>query len=32
MTERDLHGYAGRWPDITWPGGARLAVPAQSSH
>jgi peptidoglycan/xylan/chitin deacetylase (PgdA/CDA1 family) len=23
---RDLRGYAGRWPDVTWPGGARLAV------
>ena len=26
MTGRDLHGYAGRWPDLIWPGGARLAV------
>jgi peptidoglycan/xylan/chitin deacetylase (PgdA/CDA1 family) len=23
---RDLLGYAGQWPDITWPNGARLAV------
>ena len=23
---RDLIGYAGRWPDIRWPNGARLAV------
>jgi peptidoglycan/xylan/chitin deacetylase (PgdA/CDA1 family) len=23
---RDLVGYGGRWPDVTWPGGARLAV------
>jgi peptidoglycan/xylan/chitin deacetylase (PgdA/CDA1 family) len=23
---RDLIGYGGRWPDITWPGGKRLAV------
>lgn len=23
---RDLVGYAGRWPDVTWPNGARLAV------
>lgn len=23
---RDLIGYGGNWPDITWPGGARLAV------
>jgi peptidoglycan/xylan/chitin deacetylase (PgdA/CDA1 family) len=23
---RDLIGYGGRWPDITWPNGARLAV------
>ena len=23
---RDLVGYGGRWPDITWPNGARLAV------
>ena len=26
MTLRDLEGYAGAWPDITWPNGARLAV------
>ena len=26
MTARDLTGYAGQWPDITWPNGARLAV------
>ena len=26
MTARDLVGYGGRWPDITWPNGARLAV------
>lgn len=26
MSRRDLTGYGGRWPDITWPGGARLAV------
>ena len=26
MSERDLTGYAGRWPDLTWPNGARLAV------
>ena len=26
MTNRDLHGYGGRWPDLAWPGGARLAV------
>lgn len=24
--ERDLLGYAGRWPDLTWPNGSRLAV------
>jgi peptidoglycan/xylan/chitin deacetylase (PgdA/CDA1 family) len=24
--ERDLVGYGGRWPDVTWPGGSRLAV------
>jgi peptidoglycan/xylan/chitin deacetylase (PgdA/CDA1 family) len=23
---RDLMGYAGTWPDITWPGGRKLAV------
>jgi peptidoglycan/xylan/chitin deacetylase (PgdA/CDA1 family) len=23
---RDLVGYGGKWPDITWPGGRRLAV------
>ncbi|MEM1431194.1 MAG: polysaccharide deacetylase family protein [Pseudomonadota bacterium] len=23
---RDLIGYGGQWPDMTWPGGARLAV------
>ncbi|MGP1397261.1 MAG: polysaccharide deacetylase family protein [Inquilinaceae bacterium] len=23
---RDLVGYGGRWPDITWPNGSRLAV------
>jgi peptidoglycan/xylan/chitin deacetylase (PgdA/CDA1 family) len=23
---RDLIGYGGRWPEVTWPGGARLAV------
>lgn len=23
---RDLVGYGGRWPDLTWPNGARLAV------
>jgi peptidoglycan/xylan/chitin deacetylase (PgdA/CDA1 family) len=23
---RDLIGYGGRWPDITWPGGRKLAV------
>ncbi|MEM6738572.1 MAG: polysaccharide deacetylase family protein [Pseudomonadota bacterium] len=23
---RDLVGYGGHWPDMTWPGGARLAV------
>lgn len=23
---RDLVGYGGQWPDITWPNGARLAV------
>lgn len=23
---RDLIGYRGKWPDISWPGGARLAV------
>lgn len=26
MTQRDLEGYGGAWPDITWPNGARLAV------
>jgi len=25
-TTRDLVGYGGRWPDVVWPGGARLAV------
>ena len=24
--KRDLLGYAGQWPDITWPNGAKLAV------
>lgn len=24
--ERDLLGYGGRWPDLRWPNGARLAV------
>jgi peptidoglycan/xylan/chitin deacetylase (PgdA/CDA1 family) len=24
--ERDLLGYAGAWPDLTWPNGSRLAV------
>lgn len=24
--DRDLVGYGGRWPDVTWPNGARLAV------
>lgn len=23
---RDLHGYGGKWPDVRWPGGARVAV------
>jgi peptidoglycan/xylan/chitin deacetylase (PgdA/CDA1 family) len=23
---RDLMGYGGAWPDLTWPGGAKLAV------
>ena len=23
---RDLHGYANRYPDVRWPGGARVAV------
>ena len=23
---RDLHGYAGAWPEMVWPNGARLAV------
>lgn len=23
---RDLVGYGGKWPDVTWPNGARLAV------
>lgn len=26
MSERDLLGYGGRWPDMVWPNGARLAV------
>ena len=26
MTIRDLYGYGGRWPDLVWPGGSRLAV------
>lgn len=26
MTQRDLEGYAGAWPDFTWPNGRRLAV------
>jgi peptidoglycan/xylan/chitin deacetylase (PgdA/CDA1 family) len=26
MTNRDLIGYGGRWPDLRWPNGARLAV------
>ncbi len=26
MTQRDLEGYAGSWPDFTWPNGRRLAV------
>ncbi len=26
MTHRDLEGYAGAWPDFTWPNGRRLAV------
>ena len=26
MPTRDLVGYGGQWPDITWPGGRRLAV------
>jgi peptidoglycan/xylan/chitin deacetylase (PgdA/CDA1 family) len=26
MTPRDLAGYAGKWPQFSWPGGARLAV------
>lgn len=26
MTHRDLEGYAGAWPDITWPNGVKLAV------
>lgn len=26
MTERDLRGYGGTWPDFAWPNGARLAV------
>ncbi|MCY7307598.1 MAG: polysaccharide deacetylase family protein [Rhodoferax sp.] len=26
MTQRDLLGYGGRWPDLVWPGGRRLAV------
>jgi len=23
---RDLRGYGGKWPDVRWPGGARVAV------
>jgi peptidoglycan/xylan/chitin deacetylase (PgdA/CDA1 family) len=23
---RDLQGYGGKWPDVRWPGGARVAV------
>ncbi len=23
---RDLTGYGGQWPDLTWPGGKKLAV------
>jgi peptidoglycan/xylan/chitin deacetylase (PgdA/CDA1 family) len=26
MPMRDLAGYGGHWPDITWPGGRKLAV------
>lgn len=26
MSGRDLRGYAGRWPDLVWPNGSRLAV------
>ena len=26
MTHRDLAGYAGAWPEFTWPNGGRLAV------
>lgn len=26
MTHRDLEGYAGAWPDFSWPNGQRLAV------
>ncbi|MFT8246657.1 polysaccharide deacetylase family protein [Roseomonas sp. BN140053] len=26
MSGRDLLGYAGQWPDLRWPNGARLAV------
>jgi len=26
VSGRDLHGYAGAWPDFAWPNGARLAV------
>ena len=26
MSTRDLRGYAGRWPDLRWPGGARVAL------
>jgi peptidoglycan/xylan/chitin deacetylase (PgdA/CDA1 family) len=26
VTTRDLRGYAGQWPDLVWPNGARLAV------
>ena len=26
QTPRDLYGYGNRYPDVRWPGGARLAV------
>ena len=26
MSDRDLKGYGGAWPDLTWPNGAKLAV------
>jgi peptidoglycan/xylan/chitin deacetylase (PgdA/CDA1 family) len=26
MSDRDLVGYGGRWPNLRWPNGARLAV------